>query len=229
MQYSTVRICPFLLESLMSMQMKYCSALAGGFIFHLSSCTYPLACAFVSPVSVYDRPRCRVHQLTTCYTSRKRRSDHDLVPRRISKIMDLIPTMDMNMRRFFNIEQGVRIALASTLVGLALVAPVLSSPSLTHAADRRQIGEISASGLLFKVRAYELHRRQILDAFVQLFSGRMQITECTARCVSYENDRFAISLAIFVCIESSPHVIHFMLYGIFGPSRTTCVSQAKAW
>lgn len=50
--------------------------------------------------------------------------------------------------------KGRKTLLASTLLGLALAGSLLSSPGMADAAQgKRQIGDISASGLVFKVGA----------------------------------------------------------------------------
>lgn len=51
----------------------------------------------------------------------------------------------------FKIAQGVKAALTSAAIGLALAGPMLSLPEPAAAADKRAVGEISASGLVFKV------------------------------------------------------------------------------
>lgn len=51
-------------------------------------------------------------------------------------------------RRF---AQGVKTALTSAAIGLALVGPMLSLPTPASASGKRAVGEISASGLVFKV------------------------------------------------------------------------------
>lgn len=47
--------------------------------------------------------------------------------------------------------QGVKAALTSAAIGLALAGPMLSLPGSAGAAGKRTVGEISASGLVFKV------------------------------------------------------------------------------
>lgn len=48
--------------------------------------------------------------------------------------------------------EGVKTAVASAAIGIALAAPMLLSlPGVADAADKRMVGEISASGLVFKV------------------------------------------------------------------------------
>lgn len=47
--------------------------------------------------------------------------------------------------------QGVKAVLTSAAVGLALAGPMLSLPGSAGASDKRVVGEISASGLVFKV------------------------------------------------------------------------------
>lgn len=50
------------------------------------------------------------------------------------------------------IVEGLKTALTSTAIGLALAGPLVSLPGTADAADKRVVGEISASGLVFKVR-----------------------------------------------------------------------------
>lgn len=53
--------------------------------------------------------------------------------------------------------EGVKKAVASAVIGIALAAPMLSLPGVAGAADKRMVGEISASGLVFKVTRSVLH------------------------------------------------------------------------
>lgn len=48
-------------------------------------------------------------------------------------------------------SEGMKTAVASVAIGIALAAPMLSLPGVAGAADKRMVGEISASGLVFKV------------------------------------------------------------------------------
>lgn len=48
-------------------------------------------------------------------------------------------------------SQGVKAALTSAAIGLALAGPMVSLPGPAQASDKRTVGEISASGLVFKV------------------------------------------------------------------------------
>ena len=52
--------------------------------------------------------------------------------------------------------KGALAALGTAAMGLALVGPMVSLPEVAAAADKRTIGEISASGLFFKVRLSSL-------------------------------------------------------------------------
>ncbi len=47
--------------------------------------------------------------------------------------------------------KGWKTALTSAAIGLALAGPMLSLPGHAGAAEKRAVGEISASGLVFKV------------------------------------------------------------------------------
>lgn len=49
------------------------------------------------------------------------------------------------------IGRGLKVALTSAAIGLTLVGPMLSLPGGAAASDKRVVGEISASGLVFKV------------------------------------------------------------------------------
>lgn len=51
-----------------------------------------------------------------------------------------------------NFADGVKAALTTVAIGLALVAPLISVPDNASAANKREIGSISASGFLFKVK-----------------------------------------------------------------------------
>lgn len=55
-----------------------------------------------------------------------------------------------NTRSF---ADSVRAALTSAAIGLALAGPMVSLPGGAAAAGKRMVGEISASGLIFKVSA----------------------------------------------------------------------------
>lgn len=48
-------------------------------------------------------------------------------------------------------SQGVKAVLTSAAIGLALAGPMVSLPGSAGASDKRAVGEISASGLVFKV------------------------------------------------------------------------------
>lgn len=45
----------------------------------------------------------------------------------------------------------MKVALTSAAIGLTLAGPMLSLPGVAGASDKRVVGEISASGLVFKV------------------------------------------------------------------------------
>ena len=48
--------------------------------------------------------------------------------------------------------EGVKAAVTVAAIGLALAGPMVSFPGVAEAGGKRSVGEISASGLVFKVR-----------------------------------------------------------------------------
>lgn len=68
--------------------------------------------------------------------------------------------------------QCAKAVLASAAIGLALAGPIISCPESVGASDKRAVGEISASGLVFKVSDY-YNSPTIAGVLYFCFFGRM--------------------------------------------------------